>query len=66
VVLDGKTGLLVPPHDPVALCQAMQKLLSEPENAIEMGANGRKRAMETFLLEQNMDQYEAIYREIAR
>ncbi len=58
VVLDQETGLLVPPHDPVALSQAMQELINHPQRAIEMGLRGRKRALEKFTLRQTMDPYE--------
>lgn len=65
VVDDGETGLLVPPQDPEALCQAIQALLKDPERAIQMGIRGRERAMK-FTIQQNVAQYEDLYRELAR
>jgi glycosyltransferase involved in cell wall biosynthesis len=41
-VRDGETGLLVPPKDVGALAGALSFLLSYPEKAREMGAQGRR------------------------
>jgi colanic acid/amylovoran biosynthesis glycosyltransferase len=42
LVIDGTTGLLVPPHDPFALADALQALLEDPERARELGQAGRE------------------------
>jgi glycosyltransferase involved in cell wall biosynthesis len=47
-VVDGETGLLVPPDNPAALACALQCLLDEPELRARMGAAGRRRAVELF------------------
>jgi phosphatidylinositol alpha-mannosyltransferase len=44
VVRRGREGLLVPPHQPKALAQAIARLLGDPELRAEIGANGRARA----------------------
>ena len=41
VVLDGQTGVLVPPSDPAALAQAILRLLGDPSLAQRLGAAGR-------------------------
>lgn len=38
VVGHGKYGMVVPPHDPEAMANAIEGLLNHPENAIQMGA----------------------------
>jgi phosphatidylinositol alpha-1,6-mannosyltransferase len=43
-VLDGETGLLVDPNDPLAVAEAITRLLSDPELAGRLGAAGRERA----------------------
>ncbi len=37
VILDGETGLLVPPRDSMALAQALLELLGDPERRMAMG-----------------------------
>jgi phosphatidylinositol alpha-1,6-mannosyltransferase len=39
-VLDGHTGVLVPPDDPAALADALEKLLEYPQLARDMGKRG--------------------------
>jgi glycosyltransferase involved in cell wall biosynthesis len=41
IVLDGKTGILVPPCDPAALAAAMQLLIGDPERTASMGEAAR-------------------------
>jgi glycosyltransferase involved in cell wall biosynthesis len=43
-----KNGLLIPPRDIYALCQAMQYMILNPERRKEMGREGRKLAVEKF------------------
>jgi len=43
VVLDGETGIVVPPEDPVALAGALARLLEDPPYARRLGVNGRAR-----------------------
>jgi glycogen(starch) synthase len=64
IVTDRETGLLVPPRDPIALCKAMELLLGQPEELAKMGLRARKWAMGTYLLEENVTQYEAIFKEL--
>lgn len=52
IVVDGKTGLLVPPRDVGALARAMASLLGDPERGRALGAAGRIRVEQFFLLEQ--------------
>jgi glycosyltransferase involved in cell wall biosynthesis len=48
VVVDGETGLLVPPRDPDALAEALRTLLADPELRRRLGEAGRRRAQELF------------------
>ncbi len=61
VVADGETGIIVPPDDPVALAQALDRVLADPQLAARMGRNGRERALREFSLENTADRYERIY-----
>ncbi|MGC0314664.1 glycosyltransferase family 4 protein [Kitasatospora acidiphila] len=44
VVEDGVTGLLVPPSDPQALADAIDRLLADPQERARFGGRGRERA----------------------
>ena len=50
-VVDGETGLLVPPHDDDALGEAILTLLHDPARRAEMGAAGRQRVIDYFSVE---------------
>jgi glycosyltransferase involved in cell wall biosynthesis len=60
IVLDGETGLLVPPGDEEALADAIQYLLLNPARASTMGEAGRRRAELFFSPEAQMRQLVAI------
>ncbi len=64
IVLDGETGLIVPPENPRALATAILKLLEDPGRARAMGEAGRQRVEEFFSLSQRMLRLEAIYAEL--
>jgi len=48
LVLDGETGVLVPPGDARALAAALHRVLDEPELARRLGEAGRRRVAERF------------------
>ena len=48
VVVDGETGLLVPPKDPLALAGALSVLLADRTRRDQMGGRGEQRAGEVF------------------
>jgi starch synthase len=48
VVVDGVTGILVPPEDPRALAGAIVTLLKNPEQRERMGEAGRQRVIRDF------------------
>ena len=47
-VIDGETGLLVPPGDPAALATAIERLLDDRALGSRLGASGRDRARAWF------------------
>ena len=59
-VVDGVTGLLVPPRDPAALGAALAALLADPDRARALGAAGRARVDE-FSVHRMVDDIEALY-----
>jgi glycosyltransferase involved in cell wall biosynthesis len=48
VVVDGETGVLVPPKDPQALAQAIVKLINDPQTRQKMGEKGYERVRTVF------------------
>jgi glycosyltransferase involved in cell wall biosynthesis len=48
VVVDGVNGILIPPNNCEALCEAILRLYRNPDLALKMGAAGRARAVEQF------------------
>jgi glycosyltransferase involved in cell wall biosynthesis len=48
IIVDGTTGLLVERDNPAALAEAMSRLISNNEMALNMGAAGKSRAKALF------------------
>jgi glycosyltransferase involved in cell wall biosynthesis len=61
IILDGETGLLVPPGDSAALAQACKYLLSRPGVATQMGQRGRERVLSEFHPSQFVARHEELY-----
>jgi glycosyltransferase involved in cell wall biosynthesis len=66
MIEDGVTGLLVPPHDPVALAAAIIRLLRDHPLADTLGRAGHDLVHERFCIELMVDAVERIYDEGAR
>lgn len=49
VVQPGVNGFLMPPRDPVALAEAIERLLADPALRAQFGVAGRRLAEEHFL-----------------
>jgi glycosyltransferase involved in cell wall biosynthesis len=61
VVDDGRTGLLFPRGDAVALADRLQALLHEPALARSLGQAGRRVACQRFALDQMVTKIEQVY-----
>lgn len=59
-----RTGLLVPPNDPVALRHAITRLLERPKLARNMGDAGRARYLERFLPEHHIEKLISVFTEV--
>ncbi len=66
LVVDGETGLLVPPNHPHHLATALAKLLREPARRQCLGQRGRQRVEERFSLESMVRNYARVYAEMFR
>jgi glycosyltransferase involved in cell wall biosynthesis len=63
VVVDGKTGLLVPPGKVAGLRQAIERLLAEPALRERMGEAGRQRVRQVFSPDAVVPMFEQAYEE---
>jgi glycosyltransferase involved in cell wall biosynthesis len=60
-VVDGETGLLVPPNDPAALADAILRLLDEPELGQRLAERARLRVLERYARERMVERTLALY-----
>jgi glycosyltransferase involved in cell wall biosynthesis len=63
-VVDGGTGVLVPPRDPAALGEALAALLADDERRVAYGAAGVKRARERYRWSRVVADTDAVYRSV--
>ncbi len=64
LIVEGETGLLVPPRNPDALAQAILRMLEDPCRAKAMARAGRKRVEAHFSMTQKVQRTEALYRRL--
>jgi len=62
----GKTGMLVQPRDVDSLVEALDFLLSHPEEAKAMGERGRKLVLENYTWEKNAEKTIAVYEDVLK
>jgi glycosyltransferase involved in cell wall biosynthesis len=62
IVVDGETGLLVPPEDPAALAKALERLIADPGLRSRLGTAGRLRIDDLYRWERCVDRMELVYR----
>jgi glycosyltransferase involved in cell wall biosynthesis len=63
-VVAGQTGVLVPPRDPAAFARALVALAGDPDRARRMAAEGRRRYLEHFTIEERVREYSAMLGEL--
>ena len=61
LVVDGETGLLVPPGDADALTEALAALLGDPDRARRLGEAGRERVLAEFSAARAAERVLALY-----
>lgn len=66
VVVDGQTGLLVPPYDVGSLAKAMLKLAEDPGLRAQLGQAGRVRLLRHFSCEATTSKTGALYEALLR
>lgn len=66
LVLDGETGLHVPPGDEAALARALGRLLDDPDLARRLGRAGRERVVQRYSADTMVDRILEIYEHARR
>lgn len=61
IVVDGETGLLVPPQDPEALASALERLARAPDLAARLGEAGQRHVRTSFSWDRIVKQWEECY-----
>jgi glycosyltransferase involved in cell wall biosynthesis len=64
LVVDGETGLLVPPRDPAALRSALRRLLSDEQLRQRLGQRARERAAAEFSWPRVVGELLAVYGDV--
>ncbi len=64
VVLDGETGLLVPPNNPDELANAVSKIVADPKLGEHMGEAGRRRVEDRFTWDKVAVETLSVYNEV--
>jgi glycosyltransferase involved in cell wall biosynthesis len=65
-IVNGDTGVLVPPGSPPELGQAILRLANDTALRAQLGSAGRTRVMEQYSLESCVRSYERLYRNFAQ
>jgi len=66
VNVDGETGLVVPPHDPAALANAISQVLMNTKLRLRLGRAARTRAEAEFTVERMIDRVYAEYEDLLK
>jgi glycosyltransferase involved in cell wall biosynthesis len=64
IVLDGETGILVPPADPAAMAAAVLSLIQDRPRARRLGEAGRRRVASHFSLARHVEGVQTLYRSL--
>ena len=65
VIIDGETGLLVPPADEIGLAKAVVRLARDPELRSHLATKGYQHVCQNFALEKLIDEVVNIYRRVS-
>jgi glycosyltransferase involved in cell wall biosynthesis len=66
VARDGQEADLVPVRDPIALADAVARILENPEHASALAVAARRRVLDRFTLDRMIDRHAALYDELIR
>ena len=58
IIEDGRTGLLVPPNDPIKMAESIKKLIDNPPLYEQISINGIRKIREKYTNEKIIEQIE--------
>lgn len=61
LAIDGETGLVIPPRDPVAMAKAINKLVDQPELRAKIGPAGKAYVQEHYTVERSVKELMKVY-----
>ena len=61
MVIDGRTGILFPPHDPVILAEKMERIITSPNEAIPLAKHGQTFIYNSFSYDRNAAAVVSVY-----
>ena len=64
ILRDGETGLIVPIQEPVALAEAIDKLLTDENLRAKLGKQAQEFAKQAFSLERMIEETEKVYKQL--
>jgi L-malate glycosyltransferase len=64
LIVDGESGVLIPPGSPAAIVDAVMGLIDDPARRSRLGEAARKRLKESFSAEVFVEKAVALYREV--
>jgi sugar transferase (PEP-CTERM/EpsH1 system associated) len=65
-VIDGETGFIVPPGNPLAMSEAIIELIDKPELRRKMGIKGKERFLKNFTAQVMVQRTEMIYENLLK
>ncbi|RMD60363.1 glycosyltransferase family 1 protein [Candidatus Parcubacteria bacterium] len=64
IIVDGKSGVLVPPGDPIALAEAILELYKDDKLRHRIGEAGRQRIQNVFTVQRHLEAHERVYEQV--
>jgi glycosyltransferase involved in cell wall biosynthesis len=64
LIVDGETGILVPPADSAAIAAAVLALLADPERRQSMGRAARERALSRYTIDRMVHEIERLFLDV--
>ena len=64
LAVDGETGLIIPPRDPKAMADAIQRLANSKDLRTRMGTAGKAYIEANYSVERSVQEMKALYHEL--